>query len=76
MDYRRRKNYILSGQVDTDLSTKDIPITYTPDTKQLLNHKESWGVIISSAAIDPIWWLFVFWILYIFQKFMEWMLKP
>ena len=56
------KNYILSGQVDTDLSTKDNPITYTPDTKQLLNHKESWGVIISSAAIDPIWWLFVFWI--------------
>ena len=36
--------------------------TYTPNTRQLLLHKESWGVIISSAAIDPIWWLFVFWI--------------
>ncbi len=28
----------------------------------MLGHKESWGVIIASAAIDPIWWLFVFWI--------------
>ncbi|MFK7949967.1 MAG: MFS transporter [Saprospiraceae bacterium] len=35
---------------------------YNPDTKTLLSHKESWGVIIASAAIDPIWWLFIFWI--------------
>ena len=24
--------------------------------------KQSWGVIVASAAIGPIWWLFVFWI--------------
>ena len=35
---------------------------YDPSTMQLLGHKQSWGVIIASAAIDPIWWLFVFWI--------------
>ena len=35
---------------------------YNPSTGEVLKHKESWGVIISSAAIDPIWWLFVFWI--------------
>ena len=75
MDTEEEKNYILSGQVDTDLSTQDNAITYTPDTKQLLTHKESWGVIISSAAIDPIWWFLSFGFLYIFQKFMEWMLK-
>jgi len=28
----------------------------------MLKRRESWGVIIASAAIDPIWWLFVFWI--------------
>ena len=27
-----------------------------------MQHKESWGVIIASAAIDPIWWLFIVWI--------------
>lgn len=56
------KNYILSGQVDTNEKSQETVKVYTPDTKQLLSHKESWGVIISSAAIDPIWWLFVFWI--------------
>ena len=35
---------------------------YDPSTAELLSHKQSWGVIIASAAIDPIWWLFVFWI--------------
>lgn len=56
------KNYILSGQEEINQSDQNTPTTYTPNTKQLLSHKESWGVIISSAAIDPIWWLFVFWI--------------
>jgi ACS family hexuronate transporter-like MFS transporter len=57
------RTYILSGQ--SNPSTEDgstASTTYAPDTKQLLSHKQSWGVIISSAAIDPIWWLFVFWI--------------
>ena len=35
---------------------------YDPSTAELLSHKQSWGVILASAAIDPIWWLFVFWI--------------
>lgn len=35
---------------------------YVPTTAGVLSHKQSWGVIVSSAAIDPIWWLFVFWI--------------
>ena len=56
------KNYILSGQEEINQLDQNTPTTYTPNTQQLLSHKESWGVIISSAAIDPIWWLFVFWI--------------
>lgn len=35
---------------------------YNPSTSELLSRKQSWGVIIASAAIDPIWWLFVVWI--------------
>lgn len=54
------RKYILTGQKseDGDGKTED----YAPNTKELLSHKESWGIIIASAAIDPIWWLFVFWI--------------
>ena len=53
------KEYILSGQKTDD---GVIDEGYNPSTAKLLSHKQSWGVIIASAAIDPIWWLFVFWI--------------
>lgn len=55
--------YILSGQENQDLDNDgNYDDGYNPSTGKLLSHKESWGVIIASAAIDPIWWLFVFWI--------------
>lgn len=54
------KHYILSGQ-RTDGSESD-ENDYKPTTGEVLSRKQSWGVIIASAAIDPIWWLFVFWI--------------
>ena len=55
------RTFILQGQADqpSDESEADV---YTPSTAELLKRRESWGVIIASAAIDPIWWLFVFWI--------------
>ncbi|EAQ43019.1 MFS transporter [Polaribacter sp. MED152] len=57
------KKYILSGQRNED-ADKDgnFEEGYNPSTGKLLKHKESWGVIIASAAIDPIWWLFIVWI--------------
>lgn len=55
------KQYILTGQrQSTADNTNDEE--YNPSTTELLSRKQSWGVIIASAAIDPIWWLFVFWI--------------
>lgn len=54
------KHYILSGQ-KTEGSESDED-DYKPTTGEVLSRKQSWGVIIASAAIDPIWWLFVFWI--------------
>ncbi|MEM8565437.1 MAG: MFS transporter [Bacteroidota bacterium] len=57
------RNYILSGQKNQDLDGDgNFDDGYNPSIGALLNHKESWGVILASAAIDPIWWLFVFWI--------------
>lgn len=60
------REYILSGQrndesddTSSNLCDED---EYNPSTGELLSRKQSWGVIIASAAIDPIWWLFVFWI--------------
>ena len=57
------RQYILSGQQEGEGETpEDTGEGYNPSMFQMLSHKESWGVIIASAVIDPIWWLFVFWI--------------
>ena len=56
------REYILTGQRNTEAESGSEEEEYNPSTKELLAHKQSWGVIIASAAIDPIWWLFVFWI--------------
>lgn len=57
------KNYILTGQQNQDIDKDgNYDEGYNPSTSKLLKHKESWGVIIASAAIDPIWWLFIVWI--------------
>lgn len=57
------RQYILSGQINEDADQDgNQDGGYNPNTGQLLSHKQSWGVIIASAAIDPIWWLFIVWI--------------
>ncbi|MFT4534852.1 MAG: ACS family hexuronate transporter-like MFS transporter [Saprospiraceae bacterium] len=57
------KEYILTGQKNQDIDKDgNYDEGYNPSTGKLLKHKESWGVIIASAAIDPIWWLFIVWI--------------
>ena len=65
------REYILSGQrssVSKDSNAEEE--SYNPTTAEMLSRKQSWGVIIASAAIDPIWWLFVFWIpIYLFEVY-------
>lgn len=57
------REYILSGQRNQDVDKDgNFDEGYNPGTLEMLSHKQSWGVIIASAVIDPIWWLFVFWI--------------
>lgn len=63
------REYILSGQINEDLDGDGNPDGgYNPSTGELLSRKQSWGVITASAAIDPIWWLFIVWIpTYLFE---------
>ena len=57
------REYILSGQQNQDKDGDGVQDEgYNPSTAKMLSHKESWGVILASACIDPIWWLFIFWI--------------
>ena len=57
------REFILTGQKKSDKKeTVAVDHGYNPSTGEMLTRRESWGAIISSAAVDPIWWLFVVWI--------------
>jgi len=54
------RKYILTGQQTAETDEGPEEEEYAPTTTQVLSHKQSWGVIIASAAIDPIWWFFMY----------------
>ncbi|MHA7057553.1 MFS transporter [Aquimarina sp. M1] len=52
----KEKTYILTGKPGvTDNNKKGLPLS------TILGFKEVWGVLASRFFIEPIWWLFVFW---------------
>ncbi len=53
------RQFILTGQRNKDV---DDVADYAPTTGEILSRKESWGVIMASFFLDPIWWLFVGWL--------------
>ena len=53
------REYILTGQRNTETNEM---ATYAPGPAEILSRKESWGVILGSFFLDPIWWLFVGWL--------------
>jgi len=53
------REYILSGQRNNE--TNEVA-DYAPTSGEILSRKESWGVILASFFLDPIWWLFVGWL--------------
>ena len=57
------REFILTGQrTEASDAPMEVAAGYNPDTAEMLSRKESWGAILSAAFLDPIWWLFVFWI--------------
>jgi ACS family hexuronate transporter-like MFS transporter len=61
------RQFILTGQRSAD---GESAAGYAPPTAELLARKESWGVILASMFIDPIWWLFVGWLpLYLHETY-------
>jgi ACS family hexuronate transporter-like MFS transporter len=53
------RQYILTGQRNEE--THQVA-EYAPNSSEILSRKESWGVILASFFLDPIWWLFVGWL--------------
>ncbi|WP_035293562.1 MFS transporter [Brevundimonas bacteroides] len=43
---------------------------YVPNLRQLLRHRQTWGIALSRFFLDPIWWLFVSWLpIYLAETF-------
>jgi len=56
------RQYILAGQENESKSNNQQVEEKSLSYGKILSFKQSWGVILASAAIDPIWWIFVIWI--------------
>jgi len=53
------KEYILSNQLNRSIVTADTNV-YT--WAQLLQFKNTWGIISSRFFLDPVWWMFLTWL--------------
>lgn len=43
---------------------------YVPGVRQLLSHRQTWGIVLARFFLDPIWWLFVSWLpIYLAETF-------
>jgi MFS transporter, ACS family, hexuronate transporter len=58
--------WLTEGERQHILSESDQKVAVKPTTiytwKQLLNFKNTWGILLSRFCIDPVWWLFVTWL--------------
>ena len=61
------KEYILEGQKE---NKEDTMVDKLLGWGEILSYKQSWAVLISRFFLDPIWWLFVFWLpIYLADQF-------
>jgi ACS family hexuronate transporter-like MFS transporter len=64
----QEKAFILSGQKGE--GQKSEAQQRVPGWGELLTYKQSWSVLISRFFLDPIWWMFVFWLpIYLTERF-------
>jgi ACS family hexuronate transporter-like MFS transporter len=56
---KKEQDYILDNKAGTEIIPTGTKV-YT--WKQLLNFKNTWGIITSRFFIDPVWWMFLTWL--------------
>ena len=54
---KKEKEYILSDQKDEKDKENEVALPL----HKILQYKESWGILAARFFIEPVWWLFVFW---------------
>ncbi len=62
------REYILAGQIEDQ--AKPEADERVPGWIELLTYKQTWSVLVSRFYLDPIWWMFVFWLpIYLSERF-------
>ena len=63
----KEKEHIVSGRHESRQNVEDEKAL---TVLEILSKKEAWGVISARFFIEPIWWLFVFWMpIYLYKEF-------
>ncbi|KAF1720843.1 MFS transporter [Pseudoxanthomonas wuyuanensis] len=58
---------ILDAPAEADTVAKP---AYLPTLRQIMSHRQSWGIVLARFFLDPIWWLFVSWLpIYLAETF-------
>ena len=64
------REHILTGQRVTRADGVAETNVFAPGWMEMLTYRQSWSVIASRFFLDPVWWLFVFWLpLYLNEQF-------
>jgi ACS family hexuronate transporter-like MFS transporter len=64
------RTHILSDGTGTEGSAQAVGASYAPTVRQLLSHRQAWGIIGARFFLDPVWWLFVSWLpIYLSETF-------
>ncbi|WP_407352965.1 MFS transporter [Luteimonas sp. R10] len=56
--------------LDAPVDAGPQPPAYAPGMRELMSHRQSWGIVLARFFLDPIWWLFVSWLpIYLAETF-------
>lgn len=61
------RTLILDAPAESDAAPRP---AYLPTLRQIMSHRQSWGIVLARFFLDPIWWLFVSWLpIYLAETF-------
>jgi ACS family hexuronate transporter-like MFS transporter len=57
---REELNLIREGAVEVKVGEPSRARSYT--WRELLQHRQTWGIVIARFLVDPVWWLYITWL--------------
>src|SRR5262249_390133 len=45
-----------------DAAPDSLPVPSSPSWRDLLKRRQVWAIVLSRLCVDPVWWLYIFWL--------------